>query len=491
MSAMFVRNLKSWVLSCLFLSSAIGYTASITEAGSVSIRSNASAAVVSPDILNVKSYGALGDGVTDDSRAFTAINSESAKRIAAGKNVAVYFPPGHYKTGVPLQIVIDNPQGSFTSIRGEGGSSVIEPLGTYSGVDLEIKSGDAHFNVSDLVVSKVSGRKGGEAVEIHSYTGPMGQGRVRNINCENMDRNGNRIPFHSCIHLRNVIRTDVSSIKNMNAGTGFGSPDSGIGIWLDGTDNLYTVDNHIHDIQQTNGFAYVAMTGHVEGATIDALTGLYAAYGIYAPGRSWLMTPAGSKNRAMYPNTHLLWVTLTNSHIATYFRGVYAVSSGAVKVANDLFFNAMLGSNRNIVTPDSDGTPYLPLTTNMQGGGRTRGYSYIGIDLVNAGTSHVYANEIQCAGAQASTGISVSNISYGGRQEDTRNNFIFDNGVFGSTGDSVVLGAGVKQTVIHDNVANGAYNNRSSDFLFDNNLQDNNFGGSLPPSLMRGSRLLQ
>jgi polygalacturonase len=44
--------------------------------------------------VNVRDYGAVGDGVTDDSAAFAAAN-----RVAAEEGKITYVPPGNYKLG--------------------------------------------------------------------------------------------------------------------------------------------------------------------------------------------------------------------------------------------------------------------------------------------------------------------------------------------------------------------------------------------------------
>jgi polygalacturonase len=46
---------------------------------------------VSPSLFNVKGYGAMGDGVTDDTTAVRA--AYNLAKIAGG---VVYFPPGSY-----------------------------------------------------------------------------------------------------------------------------------------------------------------------------------------------------------------------------------------------------------------------------------------------------------------------------------------------------------------------------------------------------------
>jgi len=75
------------------------------------------AAFASLDIINVKDYGAVGDGVTNDSTAVTAALN------AATANSVIYFPAGHYIAGGTGQ------RSNWTNItiRGDGpGASIWE-----------------------------------------------------------------------------------------------------------------------------------------------------------------------------------------------------------------------------------------------------------------------------------------------------------------------------------------------------------------------------
>lgn len=423
--------------------------------------------------LDIVEFGAVGDGTTDNSGAFSQVSSAATSLISSGSSVSIKIPAGKYKTSTPIQINADNNYGGHISVTGDGSSSVIMPTGTISAIDVEIKKGDVNFDISHLVVSKSFGAAGGEAVEIHSYSGPMGHGFLNDIVCDNLSSDGSKSPFHSCIHMRNVIRTDVSHVKNLYNAPGNGDPNAGIGIWEDGTDGLYTVDNHVRDLQQTDGFAYILLTGHVEGLTVDALTGLGGAYGVYAPGRSWSLISPG-KDKERYPNNYLLWMTVTNSHINSYLRGIYAVSANSVKISNSLFYNTMLGSSNNIIPVYPDHS-YLPLTTANQGGNNIGGYSYIGVDLVNPSWSHVYSNEIQSANAQGSTGLSVQKIDYDGTQDSCINNFVYSNISIGSTAASMSFGPGISKSFIYDNVIDGQYYNGSTGNIYYNNKSNGDF----------------
>ena len=75
---------------------------------------------ISETYVNVKKYGAVGDGVTDDTTAITNAISQNAGR-------AIYFPKGTYVISSPLTLP------DRTSIVGDGYASVIKASPTFGG----------------------------------------------------------------------------------------------------------------------------------------------------------------------------------------------------------------------------------------------------------------------------------------------------------------------------------------------------------------------
>lgn len=93
--------------------------------------------------INVKNYGANGDGVTDDSRAI-----QNAFNATKSGDAIVIFPKGTYKISTSLKI---QNNGSLT-IKGDG--SVITPVGTggYSIVNIT-QNTTATSNIEDLTIN--------------------------------------------------------------------------------------------------------------------------------------------------------------------------------------------------------------------------------------------------------------------------------------------------------------------------------------------------
>lgn len=73
-----------------------------------------------PTYINVKKYGAVGDGVTDDTAAITNAISQNA-------GLAIYFPKGTYIISSPLTLP------DRTSIVGDGYASVIKASPAFGG----------------------------------------------------------------------------------------------------------------------------------------------------------------------------------------------------------------------------------------------------------------------------------------------------------------------------------------------------------------------
>jgi hypothetical protein len=72
------------------------------------------------DIFNVKDYGALGDGSTDDA---VAVQTAVTAVLASSTGGVLYFPSGTYIIGT--QITIPNTAAKFLVMRGDGASSTI------------------------------------------------------------------------------------------------------------------------------------------------------------------------------------------------------------------------------------------------------------------------------------------------------------------------------------------------------------------------------
>ncbi|HEY4457407.1 MAG TPA: glycosyl hydrolase family 28-related protein, partial [Pseudonocardiaceae bacterium] len=75
-------------------------------------------------MVNVRDYGATGNGITDDAKAIQA-----AVAAVTGTGGTVYFPPGTYKVGTAIV-----PANNVALIGSGVGSAIIAPAGSISAV---------------------------------------------------------------------------------------------------------------------------------------------------------------------------------------------------------------------------------------------------------------------------------------------------------------------------------------------------------------------
>lgn len=101
-----------------------------------------------PEVLNVKSYGAVGDGVTDDAEAIQA--AIDALPSGGGK---VYLPPGTYSTGAQLDVDV---AGAW--LVGAGPGTIIKPTASVTtGISMAAaKTGLFDFKLDTTVGTALS-----------------------------------------------------------------------------------------------------------------------------------------------------------------------------------------------------------------------------------------------------------------------------------------------------------------------------------------------
>ncbi|MGA9668562.1 MAG: glycosyl hydrolase family 28-related protein [Terracidiphilus sp.] len=125
-------------------------------------------AIVAPYLMSVVSYGAKGDGVTDDTTAINTAISACTARPIPNNGCVLYFPAGVYvTTGLMLH--------SYTNLKGDGwGTSVIR-LKAHTASDVLTVPIDAfNFSIQGLTLDGNSGRGGtGNCLSIApTATGP-------------------------------------------------------------------------------------------------------------------------------------------------------------------------------------------------------------------------------------------------------------------------------------------------------------------------------
>ena len=125
-------------------------------------------AIVAPSFISVVSYGAKGDGATDDTPAINSALSACTSPPIPNNGCVLYFPAGVYvTTGLTLH--------SYTNLRGDGWGTSVILLKAHTASDVLTIPIDAfNFSIRDLTLDGNSGRGGsGNCLSITATaTGP-------------------------------------------------------------------------------------------------------------------------------------------------------------------------------------------------------------------------------------------------------------------------------------------------------------------------------
>ena len=167
-----IRRTTSYAFIILFHSAGFGCCAraqaTLPPLGNEDKGGSTAIAIVAPDVISVLSYGAKGDGETDDTPAINSALSACTTRPTPNNGCVLYFPAGIYvTTGLTLH--------SYTNLKGDGwGTSVIR-LKAHTASDVLTVPMDAfNFSIRDLTLDGNSGRGGsGNCLSIApTATGP-------------------------------------------------------------------------------------------------------------------------------------------------------------------------------------------------------------------------------------------------------------------------------------------------------------------------------
>jgi hypothetical protein len=104
--------------------------------------------------ISVMSYGATGDGITDDTRAINSAMTACVNKTAPANGCVLYFPAGIYiTTGLALQ--------SFVHMKGDGWGTSVLRLKPHTSADvLTVPAGTFNFSVYGLTLDGNSAKGG-------------------------------------------------------------------------------------------------------------------------------------------------------------------------------------------------------------------------------------------------------------------------------------------------------------------------------------------
>ncbi|MBB5065220.1 right-handed parallel beta-helix repeat-containing protein [Granulicella mallensis] len=117
--------------------------------------------------ISVMSYGATGDGITDDTKAINSAMTACTNKTAPANGCVLYFPAGIYiTTGLALQ--------SFVHMKGDGWGTSVLRLKPHTSADvLTVPAGTFNFSVYGLTLDGNSA-KGGSGNCFSTATTPTG-----------------------------------------------------------------------------------------------------------------------------------------------------------------------------------------------------------------------------------------------------------------------------------------------------------------------------
>ena len=185
-------------------------------------------------------FGAVGDGITDDSQAFIDAVEHAKELITSealiDEGVTVYIPAGRYLITRP--IVIDK---SGISIKGEGYSSTVIIARDYNEYIFRIESSDDSAlwknEISDLTIYTPK-NDGNTPSHIHTYK--MYYGTLRNLRL---------ISYYNGIEIRTGGKTTVDNVMMFQANA---NETSNHGLVLDGSDLHVSNVNIVPNIDNCN-----------------------------------------------------------------------------------------------------------------------------------------------------------------------------------------------------------------------------------------------
>ena len=286
--------------------------------------------------LNVKTFGATGDGETDDTQAFLDCIAY-AKQYEIG---TINIPDGEYVISDTLEIDFSN-----VEIKGFSNSKLLyQGEGTTGYIIRAYGEDDEHYieniKIHDITIDATGQEyKGGASMEtpLVTHTNPLYKGltgirvsyagNVKIYNCKLNDIYGGGIVTSRCFSVKindNVLR-DCSG-GNPRGGDNFGDGITAFGCW----------DVEFSNNSVINKRVYLASTNANDIGTICGRSGLEFEYGLY---RDELYTP-------QYDNFYTLegnGLRMENNYVYGYTKGSHFESNVISTIVGNTFIHNYIG----------------------------------------------------------------------------------------------------------------------------------------------------
>jgi hypothetical protein len=234
---------------------------------------------VAPSLISVASYGARGDGITDDTPAINSAMSACTTRAIPNNGCILYFPAGVYvTTGLTLR--------SYMNLKGDGwGTSVIRLKSRTASDVLTVPIDAFNFSIQDLTLdgNSTRGATGNCLSVAPTATGPaewntankrtapvnaQKWGHIEEVMFSHCSADGIHInEFNYMLFFDNIYAFDngVYGIYTKGTNSGFSNfqieRNGTAGIHVDGSNDRFTSGEVIWNGSKVNTEAGVYVTG--------------------------------------------------------------------------------------------------------------------------------------------------------------------------------------------------------------------------------------
>lgn len=349
----------------------------------------------SNNVYNVKDYGAVGDGTTNDTTAIqTAINAVKVAGFGT-----VYFPDGTFVITGPLTIP-SNPQCDI-SLEGEGSNiSIIKQTSNANAIYFDMNDGSGWANDYQVAIKSLAFKTSGQAsTAIHVTYGTLQYSQHSNIS---VDINDVHIYSDGSNYWNNGIILESAwnfRISNtMVIGKTGSSPYNGTGLEIRRMCVNGSINQSQFNFWKTGIFVntvdYTSAGMNTEGLFLDQIYMVPVNYGVYVKGnKTFYNAPFNSNDWAGRPIAgRMVLFSFNDSHIDSRDSG------NALLLEN---VQSHYISNNLMI---SDGTGSVVYGSNAHEG------TFTGNTLFNAGVSP----SIYIGGYSGSANIVTGNVFRGG-----------------------------------------------------------------------------
>jgi len=343
--------------------------AKATATGSTFSRSLSTRAV---DTINVKDFGAVCDGVTDDYTAIQAALTYAQENT--GSNIRILVPFGSCYSSNGVIYKSTNRQGFVISGAGIAASTLKFASG---GLTLTTEGGSV--DVSYLHIQRTASSQGDTGLLVSSPVSAASS-NISNVKIDGNTRSGSFLHGATfsgigpnIVNLTTILPDDATS---GDTSTSTGLDISGV---VNGTTTIWAIDTKIVNSVFQGGHYGVNVHGPVQGVFITNSEALGGEVGF-----NWNDTDPSTD----FPELLLI----NNFHSNSYIYGVYTNNVNQISIYGGLFLHFDAGTDTYMSVSLNNGSNATVSGTITNGSNPTGG-SETGISLANFSVGNVYGNQ--------------------------------------------------------------------------------------------------